>query len=455
MRTLFAIAGLVAASIVPLRGATLDAAAGLGGLAKAGRWTPLAVSIASDREAIDAELVVTWGDARLRRAVTLSPGGRKTFELYIRTTDPRGAIDVRLQSGGRDLAVANAPVRVLGADDHVTVCVIADAASPLDSSACTATVLTRSLPRSPRGYEVADDLVWPGTHSGIAPEQDAALRAWRSLEALDASGDLGATPQVSRPLVPRGLPAALTPVVGGIGLAYLTALLCSAALLRSRRARLSRLAAAFAVITAGACAAIAAIGRVGATRAVHVHHVTLLQQLPDTQASVLTVRGIAEFPAFDRFALRLPSADGTLETASASGTASGVLDADGFPVVTGVFGVAGRQSFAGEAVVDVYPLVIENRGAMIAIENRSGRTLRDCRLGRGLAASMSGTLEPGAHIEASRTGSSDEAPGGPVITCVSDEAPLPFTETQRPVIMHGETTIAAYLRGPARGGAGD
>jgi len=455
MRTLFAIAGLVAASIAPARGATLDAAAGLGGLAKAGRWTPVTVSIASDREALEAELVVAWGDARLRRAVTLSPGARKAFELYVRTTDPRGAIDVRLQSAGRDLAVANAPVRVLGADDRVTVCVLADAASPLDSTACTATVLARSLPLSPRGYEVADDLVWPGTHSGITPEQDAALRAWRSLEALDASGDLGATPQVSRPLVPRGLPAALTAVVGGIGVAYLAALLGSAALLRARRARLSRMAATLALITAGACAAIAAIGRVGATRAVHVHHVTLLQQLPDTEASVLTVRAIAEFPAFDRFALRLPSADGTLETASARGIASGMLDADGFPVVGGVFGVAARQSFAGEAIVDARPLAIDERGSTITIENRSGRPLRNCRLGRGLAASTSGTLAPGAHIEATWTGGSDEAPSGPVITCVSDEAPLPFTETQRPVVMHGETTIAAYRGTPARGGAGD
>jgi len=457
MKTFFAIAGLVAASIVPVRGATLDAAAGLGGLAKAGRWTPLSVTVASDRDAIAGELVVVWGDARVTRDVTLAPATRKTLELYLRTTEPRGALDVRLRSAGRDVVVATAPVRVLGADDRVTVCVAADAASSVDSAACTATVLARSLPRSPRGYEVADDLVWPGTHAGITTEQDAALRAWRSLEALDASGDLGATPQVSRPLVPRGLPAALAPIVAGVFLAYVSALLLGAAVLRSRRARLSWMGASFAVITAGACAAIAAIGHVGATRAVHVHHVTLLQQLPDTQASVLTVRAIAEFPAFDRFSLRLPAADGTLETPSARGPASGALDADGFPVVTGVFGLAGRQSFAGEALVDVRPLAIDDRGATVTIENRSSLLLRDCRLGRGLAASISGpfgTLAPGARIEASWAGA-DEAPGGPLITCVSDEAPLPFTEADRPVVMHGETTIAAYRGAPARGYAGE
>ena len=210
------------------------------------------------------------------------------------------------------------------------------------------------------------------------------------------------------------------------------------------------------MITAGACAAIAAIGRVGTTRAVHVHHVSLLQQLPGTQASVLTVRGIAEFPAFDRFALRLPSADGTLETTSARGTASGELDADGFPVVTGVFGVAGRQSFAGEAVVDARPLAVEDRGAMhrdrepvgpdaarLPARTRAGRGHRPARWRQARTSRRRGRA------------SSDEAPGGPVITCVSDEAPLPFTETQRPVIMHGETTIAAYLGDARARGAGD
>ena len=133
----------------------------------------------------------------------------------------------------------------------------------------------------------------------------------------------------------------------------------------------------------------------------------------------------------------------------------GALDADGFPVVAGVFGVAGRQAFAGEAVVDVRPLGVEERGGTVAIENRSGRTLRDCRLGHGLPATISRTLAPGARIEASWTESRDEAPGGPVITCVSDEPPLAFTEARRPVVMHGETTIAAYRGAPTRGGAGD
>jgi hypothetical protein len=335
----------------------------------------------------------------------------------------------------------------------VIVCVLADSTVPVDAADCTTTILARALPRSARGYEAADDVVWPAA-AGLTVEQDGALRAWRALEALDASGELGATPQVSRPLIPRGLPATLTPVVGAIGGAYVLALLAAGLVLRAGRARLSFTAATFALATAGACAAIAGIGRVGATRAVHLHHQSLLQQLPGAQSSVLTMRGIAEFPAFDRFALRLPASDGALETAAPRGGARGALDAEGFPVVAGVFGVAARQSFAAEALVGAQPLAVEEHDGTIAIENRSAQTLRDCRLGRGLAAAAPATLAPGARIEASVT-DSDEAATGPVITCVADEAPLLFTESQRPVVMHGATTIAAYRGATLRGGAGD
>ena len=455
MKTLLAIACLVAAGAAPARGATLDAAAGLGGVAKAGRWTPVAVTVGAEGDALDADLVVSWGDSRVQRPITVAPGTRKAFEFYVRTTDPRGAIEVRLQSATREIAAATAPVRILGADDRVTVCVLADAAASVDGADCTTTLLARALPRSARGYEAADDVVWPAGRAGLTAEQDAALRAWRALEALDASGDLGATPQVSRPLIPRGLPSTLIPVVGAIGGAYLVALLTAGLVLRARRVRLSFTAAAFVLITAGACAAFAGIGRVGPTRAVHLHHASLLQQLPGAQSSVLTMRGIAEFPAFDRFALRLPASDGTLETASLRGGASGALDAEGFPVVAGVFGVAARQSFAGEALVGTQPLSVEERGGTFAIENRSAQTLRDCRLGRGLASTAAlATLAPGARIEASWT-DSDEAATGPVITCVADDAPLLFTEAQRQVVMHGATTIAAYRGAAARGGAGD
>src|SRR6185503_5991442 len=141
----------VAAAALPVRGATLQATAGLGGAAKAGRWTPLAVSVGSERAPLEAELVIAWGDTHLRRPITMAAGTRKEFELYVRTGDPRGAIDVRLVAGGREIASASAPVRVLGAGDRVVVCVRPDATSSSAAAECTTTVLAGGLPRSARG----------------------------------------------------------------------------------------------------------------------------------------------------------------------------------------------------------------------------------------------------------------------------------------------------------------
>jgi hypothetical protein len=454
MKIVLVLACVLAITATAAHGTTLGATAGLGGVTKAGRWTPLNVSIASDGESVDAELQIAWGDARLRRPVTVASGARKDFELYIRTSDARGAIDVRLVSNGRALAATTAPVKVLGFDDPVVVCVTPDAASSDGGGTCTARVLARELPRSVRGYEVADSVEWRGGRAALSPEQDAALRAWQSLDALDASGDLGLTPQVSRPQIERGLPASLSPTVAGIAVAYLIALVAVAFALRARRARLSATAAGFAAVTAAACAAIAGIGRIGATRAVHLHHVSLLQQLPGTGDAVLSMRAIAEFPAFDRFALRLPAADGALETTAPRGGAHGQLDADGFPVVSGVFGTGGRQSFAGEALVPAQLLAVAERGNTVEIENRSGRPLRECRFGTGIDGAPVPRLEPGARITAAWTPGGDDSPGGPLLTCLADDAALPLTEAQRPVVMHGVTTIAVY-RGAARGAGGD
>ncbi len=456
MKTFFATALLLATAAVTAGAATLQATAGLGGVAKAGRWTLLSVSLDGTGDALDADLDVVWGDTRLRRRVSLAPGVHKTFELYLRTSDARGAIDVRLVAAGREVAAIAVPVRILGSDEPVMLCVLPDAAAA-DSGGCTATALARELPRSPRGYEVADQIAWPAGRAALTPDQDAALRAWQSLKALDASGDLGLTPQVSRPLLARGLPQALTPVLATTSVVYLVALILAGALLRARRARLSRAIGVYAALTLAVCGAIVGIGRVGSTRAVHLHHVSLLQQLPGTDDAVLTMRGIAEFPAFATFSLRLPIADAMIATASPTAITDQIVDGDGFPVVTGLFGLAGRQSFASEAVVRLHPLSITEHGRQVDAANESGVALRDCRFGRGLSRGRIGTLAPGQSVSASWTdgAAEDEGPSGPLLTCAMDEAPVPLTEASRPVVMHGRTTVVAYRQPVLNGTAGD
>ena len=105
--------------------AVVTAEAGLGGLSRPGRWTPVRVSIDAGTASISGEIVVDWGSARARRTITLSAGSRKLVEIYIRTPDVRETIVVRLVSDGRDLAAVEVPIRLARPEDAFTLCVAA------------------------------------------------------------------------------------------------------------------------------------------------------------------------------------------------------------------------------------------------------------------------------------------------------------------------------------------
>src|SRR5687768_9985734 len=116
--------------------ATISGTAGLGGATKPGRWTALRVSITTGNETVDAELRVTWGDVRLRRPIGVAPATTKDFDLLLRASDARGAIDVRLVAGDRPVAVTSIPVRVLGSEEPFALCALPDA-STIANNICT------------------------------------------------------------------------------------------------------------------------------------------------------------------------------------------------------------------------------------------------------------------------------------------------------------------------------
>src|SRR5262245_40626197 len=104
---------------------TVKASAGLGGWCRPGRWTPVRVDVEMrgepSAEAAAADIVVEWGDARVRRALTLASPSHKQVELYVRTADARDSITVRVLIADREMATAVAPVRLLA--EPLTVCV--------------------------------------------------------------------------------------------------------------------------------------------------------------------------------------------------------------------------------------------------------------------------------------------------------------------------------------------
>jgi hypothetical protein len=323
----------------------------------------------------------------------------------------------------------------------MTLCVSALGEWPDDAARCTVTLVPQQLPGSVRGYEIADEVLTTGDSRSMPEVTRVALDRWRSLHPLEASGDLSLTPQVTRPTLRRGLASASAPVVTGFAGGYIALLLLIGLTGATARVTPSWLWLAVILWTLTAAGAALALGRVGPGARVIVHHTSLLQQIPGTSGSLLTLRGVAEFPSDDAVHLRVPLADGMLETASAAGPAAQVTDDAGYPTLNGRFGLGTRQAFSAEAVTDTQWLTVIERGETVEISNRSDQTLHDCRFGDGMSVTGVGDLPPDQTVSARRRGEV----AGPLFTCTAAVPALALAEVSHVVEMRGTTTVAVYL----------
>ena len=182
------------------------------------------------------------------------------------------------------------------------------------------------------------------------------------------------------------------------------------------------------------------VGHFGPGSRVRIHHTSLVQQLPGTTGSLLTLRGIAEFPSADAFQVRLPIHEAMIELAAPSGRAPQQLDDEGFPELAGSFGLGQRRMFTAEALLESQWLRLEGDDRMIHLTNRSHIELRECRFAEGLSARHVGNLAPGATVTAQRLSEVT----GPLFTCTLLESPVTFIEDKRAVHVLGPTQLVVY-----------
>jgi hypothetical protein len=430
---------------------SLRATAGLGGLVKSGRWVPVQIRITDAGTGVLApairDIVVTWGDVVVRRAVALAPASAFDLELYTRTTEPTAVIRVEVAGTA---ARTEVPVTVVPHGTPVTVCVVPPDQASTEDVGCSVTLTPRQLPVSARAYEVADQVVTASGFQSIPAPQRRALAVWRALHPLETSGDLSLTPQVTRPAVARGLPAATATAVTWTVIAYVAMILATGFFVATRRFRAPVAWLAFAGVVGSGLAATMAVGRFGPGSELTVHHTSLLQQIPDTNNSLLTTRGIAEFPSEGDARLRLAVQDGSVEGAVPVGRAELLIDEGGFPVLSGYRGMGSRQSFTSEAVIEQQLLIVAEDGERVQVVNATDSTLRGCRFGDGVSPSEVGDLSPGARAQGLRTGEVI----GPLVWCTTSAASIPLASSSHRVQLAGTTTVVAYRRRiPASSGA--
>ena len=424
----------------------LRADAGLAGLCKPGRWTPVRVSIENNGSDLAGEVVVEWGDATVRRRVELAAPSRDVFELYARTPDTRAAITVRLRANDMDVRTVTVPVRLEAAETPTTICV-SDANDQSESVGCDATIAPRALPRSMRGYDAADRLVWrAGPESVLDTEQKIALDRWRNYRELDDAGLLALAPRVAPPAPSGGVRRALGPVTAAAAI-YLLLLIGLVRVARTARRRPVPIYAAIALLaTIGSATALAA-GRIGPASAVLVRSTTTLLQLA-SGGVVVSTRGVIEYPQFDTFQIRADATDAALGTPGST-TGELAFDERGYPELSGQFGLGTSREFTLDGVLDATLLNVEQRANDVTVTNVSPYELRDCRFPTGFSVREIGTVKPGQSVEATGAASIES----PYFTCALAQPPLDFVDRRHAVQMSSSSMVAAIL--PFTADAGD
>lgn len=448
-RTMTAVAAGVLLATAATAGPTLTATAGLGGMVRASRWTPVRVSLTTTDPATVGDLELVWGAATIRRRLVLESAGTRRMDFHIRTPDVEPHLRVRFLPPSGAPASIEVPVHVVRDDERIEVCVVPEQTELPAGSACMLTATPADLPVSLRGYEAVDAVRWPVGRVGLAPAQGAALAQWETLKGLDATGALSLTPQAQRPTVDRGLPSSMARGFVVVSLAYCALLWLMGTACARWGLRAGSLSLGIAAAVAVACAAVLSLGHVGPQRAVVVHHRSVLQQVPGSEAAILSMRAVAEFAGRDTVALRLPVADAAIEPPTVEGRTETTVDSDGFPTLTGTARLAERRSFGIEAVVPLRFLTLEANPGGVRITNRSPHRMEACRLASGLRPAVVDALAPGDSIEAAwEAPVAGELPDvlGPFVTCSLDGAAVSLSDARRPVEMRGTTLVAVYQR---------
>jgi hypothetical protein len=360
--------------------------------------------------------------------------------MYVRTPDPRDVISVRLISGDGLLAETQAPVRVVPYAAAARLNVCGPYRDVLTDRRCDVEVTPSALPTSWRGLDAADT-VW------LLPEEIASLTATqrRGLELHAAQAPLLqnglGTPTVGPVPDDREWHTRSIALLGGFVLAVV--LVLSAVRLRGAGGTV----AAIAVCSGLGSVAVLGAGRIGPGASIVVHHAASVDQYEGADSSLLTMRGVAEFPAFGDYVLRSDLEDATLFADDATGSMQ--IDAAGFPTLSGRYGLGETRPFRLEAVAPATLVRVDRVNHDVQLTNVSRLTLKDCAF---VAAGTRVTRElpPGAAI----SGSISDEDADPAVTCTIPEIPWRLSERQYPVVMHGPTALVIHLKASDRAAAG-
>lgn len=426
--------GCLLITAVPGRAdAALEASAGVGGVARAGRWLPVRVSLEARDADVAGEIVAHWGDAVVRRRVVLTAPGRHEVELHLRTDDPRPLVTVRwVTTAGSESTEAT--VRIAPLEELVTICVGLPGGP--SEGGCTARVAPASLPVSPRGYDAVDEVRMDGRGS-LDRERRVAWQRWWAMRQLEQTSSFTPVPGLTTVTGPLTRASRLPFRVRAAALSYGMGLVVLAAF--AVRQSLGTIVSAVTVATTVGLAAAGSAGRSGSS-AIVLHHTSLVQQVAGADVAAVAMRAVAVYPGFDDYALTAEETDASFRRDSARAPYEEELDAAGRPVVNGRHGLGGREWLRLEAFTAHQPFTILRQGNRVRVTNATDVPFIRCVVAPESAGEVRTSLGPGAAVEV-------ESPVGgglPVVWCETAAVPVSFSDRGYRVETIGVTRVSAF-----------
>jgi hypothetical protein len=370
----------------PMSAAPLIARAGIGGIARPGRWLPVEVTINGETDGHHGVLRVEWGDAVALRDIDIPGGATEQITILLRAIAAGPTVHVT-RTDDRSSASIDAPVELASLDEALTLC-IGDAAP----ANCTVRVAEDAAPSTWRGFDAADVVVWPGAAQSAHRDAARALATWRAMRWL---GDEGPADPVLPPF------DAATPAVSSAAMRVMI-LALAAVLLTTALARLRvRVALAIGVplsISVAAGAFMANPSRLAPSAATAIQLTGIVHQFADTPQSTFSAKAEIEQSNAAELVLHPSLADVTMATAGSDEIRSiSRDDHDGRAVYHATSGLGARRRVTLDGSIDAEWLSVAATGSVRTIANRAPFALGNCRW-RGTSTQSIGTLLPGGSV---------------------------------------------------------
>lgn len=370
----------------PALAAGLSARAGVGGVARPGRWLPVEIRVSGAQAGVHGVLRVEWGDAVVLRDVDVAPGAEQRLTVLIRAVAAGPTVHVAI-TGSATTSTIDVPVELAPLEAPLTLCI-----GDTGTASCSVRVAEDEAPTAWRGYDAADTVVWPASDRSTRRDAVRAAATWRAMRWL---GDAGPSDPVL-PSFDRRTPSVTSVTIRLVAVSVAITLL--AAIGVWMRAHIALALGIPIVMGAASGALLLNPALFGQRDVTSVQMTGVVHQFAETPSATFSAKADLEHPNAARLWLRPDLADVTLGTRGPGNIRSiSVEDRDGRGLYRAAAGLGAHTRITMDGTIDATWLDITESGTERTVTNRAAFTLSNCTW-RGDATEHIGTLLPSSRL---------------------------------------------------------